>query len=116
MVADLAFGYFSKPPLIAWTIRAATEVCGESEACIRATAPILYAVTSAVIYFCARALYGNRVALASAVVFATLPGVSFSAGQISTDVPLLLFWTLALLAWTRLARDRKPLDGPSRWA
>jgi 4-amino-4-deoxy-L-arabinose transferase-like glycosyltransferase len=104
---ELAFGYFSKPPLIAWTIRAATEVCGESEACIRAPAPVIYALTSGVIYLCARALYGNVVALASAVVFATLPGVSFSSGQISTDVPLLLFWTLALLAWTRLLSTGK---------
>jgi hypothetical protein len=30
-----AFGYFSKPPLVAWLIRVATEVCGPGEACVR---------------------------------------------------------------------------------
>jgi hypothetical protein len=34
---ELAFGYFSKPPMIAWVIRAASAVCGNGEACLRAT-------------------------------------------------------------------------------
>jgi hypothetical protein len=38
---ELAFGYFSKPPLLAWLIAAAERVCGDSEACIRAPAPLL---------------------------------------------------------------------------
>ena len=32
---ELAFGYYSKPPLIGWIIRGATEICGQGEACIR---------------------------------------------------------------------------------
>ena len=36
-----AFGYYSKPPLIAWIIGAATAVCGTSEFCIRLPAPLL---------------------------------------------------------------------------
>ena len=47
---DLAFGYFSKPPLIAWIIRGATSVCGDGEACVRAAAPLLYFATSIVLY------------------------------------------------------------------
>jgi 4-amino-4-deoxy-L-arabinose transferase-like glycosyltransferase len=38
----LAFGYFSKPPLLAWLIAAAELVCGSAEACVRAPAPLLY--------------------------------------------------------------------------
>jgi hypothetical protein len=30
-----SFGYFSKPPMIAWIIGASTAVCGDGEACIR---------------------------------------------------------------------------------
>src|SRR5918997_5931942 len=45
-----AFGYFSKPPLLAWIIAAAEFVCGSSEACIRAPSPILYLGTSLVSY------------------------------------------------------------------
>ena len=45
-----AFGYFSKPPLLAWVIAVAEVVCGSSEACIRAPSPILYLGTSLVTY------------------------------------------------------------------
>jgi 4-amino-4-deoxy-L-arabinose transferase-like glycosyltransferase len=45
------------------------------------------------------------------LLYATLPGVSFSALVISTDVPLLFFWAVALLATWRI------LDGAGwSWA
>ena len=39
---ELAFGYFTKPPLLAWIIAMAEPLCGSSEACVRAPAPLLY--------------------------------------------------------------------------
>jgi len=104
---DLAFGYFSKPPLIAWIIRATTSVCGDGEACVRLSAPIFYFGTSILVYLSARELFYETFALASALVFATLPGVSFSSTQMSTDVPLLFFHSLALLSWMKLLRTRR---------
>ena len=104
---ELAFGYFSKPPLIGWIIRAATDVCGNSEACVRAPAPILYAVTSYFVFLAGRALYDDRIGFWSAIVFATLPGVSFSSGLISTDVPLLACWTIALYGWIKLVETHR---------
>ena len=38
---DPALGYFSKPPLIAWIIGAATTACGAEEACVRLPSPLL---------------------------------------------------------------------------
>src|SRR5690606_17092404 len=96
------FGYYSKPPLIAWVIRVATETCGHSEFCIRLPSPIIHSATALVIYAVAARLYDRRVGFWSAVVFATLPGISLSAGIISTDVPLLFFWAVALYALVRL--------------
>ena len=107
---ELAFGYFSKPPLIAWIIRGATEVCGNSEWCVRAPAPILYAVTSYFVFLAGRALYDDRIGFWSAIVFATLPGVSFSSGLISTDVPLLACWSIALFGWIRLVQRSRMAD------
>ena len=43
---ELAFGYFSKPPMIAWVIRGASEFCGNSEACIRSASPVLYTIAA----------------------------------------------------------------------
>jgi len=71
---ELAFGYFSKPPVIAWVIRGASELCGDSEACIRSASPVLYTLAAFMLYLTGRALYGPRVGFCSAIVFATLPG------------------------------------------
>ncbi len=97
-----AFGYYSKPPLIAWIIRAATETCGLGESCVRLPSPFLYVATSAAIFLLGRKLYGARTGALAGLAFATLPGVSLSAGLISTDVPLLLCWALALLGFAAL--------------
>jgi 4-amino-4-deoxy-L-arabinose transferase-like glycosyltransferase len=101
---EFAFGYFSKPPLIAWIIAASTGVCGDGEACIRASAPLFYAGTSVAVYAAALALYGRAVALLAGLTTLFAVAVVFSARIISTDVPLLFFWSLALLAYVKRLR------------
>ena len=56
-----AFGYFSKPPMIAWLIGASTAMCGDGEACIRMSAPLLHCATAVLVFFAGRALYDERV-------------------------------------------------------
>lgn len=97
-----AFGYYSKPPLIAWIIAGATGLCGDGEFCIRLPSVLMHAATALVVYFTGRTLYSEKVGFWSAVAYATLPGVSVSSGIISTDVPLLLAWAVALLAFVKL--------------
>jgi 4-amino-4-deoxy-L-arabinose transferase-like glycosyltransferase len=105
-----AFGYYSKPPMVAWLIRATTALLGEDAAAIRIAAPLLHFGTSLVIYELAARLYDARTAQWSAIAYATLPGVSASAAIISTDAPLLFFWAVALYAFVRA---REP--GGGRW-
>jgi 4-amino-4-deoxy-L-arabinose transferase-like glycosyltransferase len=57
---ELAFGYFSKPPLLAWLIAGAEKVCGVSEACIRSPAPIMQFDVSLCAYAIGRSLYDSR--------------------------------------------------------
>jgi 4-amino-4-deoxy-L-arabinose transferase-like glycosyltransferase len=99
---DLAFGYSSKPPLLAWIIAAAEKVCGSGEACIRAPAPILYFATCLTAFGIAKTLYDERTAFWAALVIAFAPGTVFSARIISTDVPLMFCWALALLFYLKL--------------
>jgi len=99
---ELAWGYFSKPPLLAWIIAAAELACGSGEACIRAPAPVFYFCTCIVMYLTARSLYGSIVGLWAALLMMLGVGVVFSARIISTDVPLVFFWALALLAYVKL--------------
>ncbi len=103
---ELDFGYYSKPPLIAWLIRGATELCGNGEFCIRLPSPLVHTASSVLVFLLARRLFDARTGFWSALTFATLPGVSFSAGLISTDVPLLFFWTAALFAFVLVLQTR----------
>ncbi len=108
---DLAFGYFSKPPMIGWLIRATTTLCGEGAGCIRGASALVHGGTGLLLFFLARRLYDPTTGLWACGLYLTLPGISFSSGIISTDVPLLFFWAAALLALERVMATRAPLWG-----
>lgn len=103
---DLAFGYVSKPPMVAWIIAATTAICGDGEWCIRLAAPLVHAATSGMIFLLGKEIYDDRTGVWASITYATLPAVSYSSGIISTDVPLLFFWSVALYAFVRLSRSR----------
>lgn len=94
----LAFGYFTKPGLIAWLIRGTSEVCGNGVACVRAPAPILHAAAAWFVFLAARRLHDPRVAFWSALAYVAMPAVSLSSLILNTDVPLLFFWCVGLHA------------------
>lgn len=106
-----AFGYYTKPPLIAWLIAAGTSVCGDQPFCVRLPSPIVHFATSLLVYAVAMRLFDRRIAFWSAIIYATMPGASVSATLMSTDVPLLFFWTLGLLAITRHVERPSWADG-----
>lgn len=104
---DPSLGYFSKPPLIAWVIGASTAVCGIGEHCVRLFAPFIHAATALVVYAAARRLYDQRVGIWSAVTYLLIPGTSFSSLLITTDVPLLFFWAMAIWAFVEMRSSDK---------
>ena len=100
-----AFGYYSKPPMVAWLILATTSVCGDGIACIKLSSPLLHAATGSILYLCGRELYGPRAGFWSAALYGLMPAVGLSALVISTDAPLLFFWSVALYAFIRAIRE-----------
>src|SRR6201989_3004579 len=54
----LAFGYYSKPPMVAWAIRAATAIGGDGEPWVRLAAPIFQAGATLAVFAIGRRLYG----------------------------------------------------------
>lgn len=112
----LDFGYFTKPPLIAWTIAATTAVCGDGEACVRLSSPLLHAATAMALYGLGHALRDARTGMWAAVLWITLPSVAFSSLIVSTDVPLLACWAAAALALRRLLDTRDAAAASWRWA
>ncbi len=98
----LSFGYFSKPPMVAWLISATTEICsGDSPFCVRLSAPLLHGLTALLVYYTARDLYDRRTGFWSAITYLTLPGVTLSSFFISTDAPLMFFWALAFRCFVK---------------
>ncbi|ESR23385.1 ArnT family glycosyltransferase [Lutibaculum baratangense] len=95
---ELAFGYFTKPPLIAWLIRAETEICGSGAACVRIAAPFLHLATAVTLGALGNRIYGRSVGALAAVIYALMPGVAVSSFLMTTDVPLLFLWSVALYA------------------
>ena len=94
----LDFGYFSKPPMVAWTIWATTALGGDAEAFVRLAAPLYQAATALAVFVIARRLYGAETALAACALYHLMPGVQLSAAVVATDAPLMAFlaWALAL--------------------
>lgn len=99
------WGYFSKPPMIAWVIWLTTFFFGDAEWAIRIGSPLLHAVTALLVFGIARRCFNARIAMFSSLAYLTTPGVSYSAGLISTDVPLLFAWALALYGFLRAMED-----------
>ena len=96
------WGYYSKPPVVAWLIAATTHLAGnDNELSVRLAAPVLHFGTAIMIYQLAQRLYDARTAFWSSVVYATLPGVWVSAVIMSTDAPLLFCWSVTLYAFVR---------------
>ncbi|HEY8573936.1 glycosyltransferase family 39 protein [Phenylobacterium sp.] len=98
----LDFGYYSKPPMVAWTIWATTALGGDAEAWVRLGAPLFQAGAMLLVFAIARRLYGGRVALAAAGLYALAPAIQLSAVVIATDSPLLFFLGLTILAYVAL--------------
>ena len=102
----LELGYYSKPPMIAWLIGLTTRVCGDGELCVKSGTLLAYPVIIWLTFLIGRHLFDARVGFWSSLALATTPAASFSALFVTTDVVLILFWTLALYFFIRaLERD-----------
>lgn len=101
----IQLGYYSKPPMVAWAIAAATALFGEGEGAIKLPSTLAHAATALFLFALGRELYDRRVGAWAAAGWITLPAVSLSSLVITTDPFLLTCWAAALLflvkAWRR---------------
>ena len=104
---ELAFGYFSKPPMIAWLIALSTSIFGNEEWAVRLFAPLLHAGTATILYLTAKRLFDANVALWVGLSWLLLPGVGLSSFLFTTDAPLMFFFAGALYFFFKI------IDAPS---
>jgi len=108
---DLDWGYFSKPPMIAWIIAATTAIFGDAEWAIRLASPVLHSATAYLIFLSGQKAFSARAGFWASAIYMLMPAVWVSSMIISTDAALLFFWALALHGWVSMRQN------PSwRWA
>ncbi|MDQ8022403.1 MAG: glycosyltransferase family 39 protein [Moraxellaceae bacterium] len=102
---ELDWGYYSKPPVVAWLIAASTAVFGDGLIAVKLPSLLLYPATSLVLFAMVRHLYATAPALKVAVAFSLIPLVSALGLFVSTDAPLLFCWSAAMFALVRALED-----------
>jgi 4-amino-4-deoxy-L-arabinose transferase-like glycosyltransferase len=94
------WGYYSKPPVVAWLIYLGTHLFGDSEIGVRSPSLLLFPLTAWVVFLSTRRLFrsepqADAMAFWAGLLFATLPMTSLGSMLITTDAPLLLSWAVA---------------------
>ena len=94
----LNWGYFSKPPMIAWLIHVSNNIFGDYDYSIRILAPVIHGINALVIFRLSQEINDNYFAhFLSSLIWLTLPIVGVGSFLMSTDTPLMLIWTTSLL-------------------
>ena len=105
---DLDLGYYSKPPFLSWFISLYTAIFGESFFSLKIFPSFIYILIGLVIYDLGKNVGLNtKSAILCSLLFLFIPAVSFSSFIISTDLFLLLFWTLSLNLLVKIVNKPK---------
>lgn len=102
------WGYYSKPPMVAWLIRLSTEIFGDTPFGVRFFSPILHSAIAWGIFATGRLLFDGRTGFWAALIYLAAPGVTVSSTLMSTDPPMMLGWTVALYALARALNEEGP--------
>ena len=104
----LDWGYYSKPPGIAWQIWLGTHMFGQTELGVRIMSIFIsYAQTFAIFFLAIRCGLEKRTAFWCALIMA-LSSIGIIGSFLAiTDNGFLLFWTLACIAMASALKDKK---------
>lgn len=92
------WGYYSKPPLVAWTIGLFTSIFGNSIFILKLPSLLAHFLTSIVLFNLSKVFNRNtEESLWLSITYLLFFAVSLSSNIISTDPFLLLFWSSSLL-------------------
>ena len=94
---SLDLGYYSKPPLLAWFLSIHTFFLGDSFFSLKIFPIVIYLFISLGIYrLCMGLSFSKHNSILCSGTFLIIPAASLSSFLISTDLLLLLFWSLAM--------------------
>jgi len=105
---NLALGYYSKPPLVAWVIALFTSIGGNHPFFVRVGAVLFSLGSSIVLFYLGRALFNAKVGFWAFIIANATPGFAVGSLIMTIDPPLLFFWGLTiLLLYCALSREKK---------
>ncbi|WP_456371394.1 glycosyltransferase family 39 protein [Thermodesulfatator atlanticus] len=103
----LDWGYYSKPPMVAWIIHLSSHVIGHSEYGVRVPAAFLNAAFLAFVYYLGRRLFDEKVGFWAMIAAAASPIAAVYGFVMTIDPPLFAIWALALcLAWNAVETQK----------
>ena len=97
----LDWGYYSKPPMIAWINALSTGVLGVSAFAVRLPSALMGSVSLIFLYLLARRLFDSKTAFMAAAATAASPGNCALNFIMTIDAPLICFWSVALYTFQR---------------
>lgn len=104
----LAMGYLDHPPMVALLIWLGTHLFGHSEVGVRIGAFLCWFITAWFSSRLAASAFGNKAALNTLLLTATLPLFFGAALVITPDAPLIACWAGALFFLHRALIDERP--------
>jgi len=103
---QLDYGYYSKPPFIAWLYAFVDWIGGGSLFGIRATAAVLGTVSLLLLYRLAAALFDARTGWFAVLLGIAAPANAVLSFFLTIDAPLVICWTTALWMFWRIVDDK----------
>ena len=76
---ELDWGYYSKPPLVAWVIRAVTDMGGDTLFALRLASPIAHMLIAWLIFLTGRQLWDGQTGFWASAGYSAAPGVGVAA-------------------------------------
>ncbi|MGC8872068.1 MAG: ArnT family glycosyltransferase [Caldimicrobium sp.] len=92
----LDWGYYNKPPMVAWLIFLSTKVLGISEFAVRLPALLSLTGVQVLLYVLTFRYFGEYLARAHLFVLSFVPIFFVYSFIMTIDPPLLFFWTLSI--------------------
>jgi 4-amino-4-deoxy-L-arabinose transferase-like glycosyltransferase len=93
---NLALGYYSKPPVVAWVIALFTRLGGDHPFFVRVGAVLFSLGSSILLFYLGRALFNAKVGWWAFVIGNATPGFAVGSVIMTIDPPVMFFWGLTI--------------------
>ena len=107
----LDLGYYSKPPLLPWFLGVYSILFGDSFFSLKIFPIVIYFFISYAVYIlCLNLSFDEKKAKLCALSFLIIPAASLSSFLISTDLLLLLFWTISMVLLLKVIKTNLTIN------